>query len=400
MAENRGLLGDSWAFTEALGEGVWDAGTGMVKGLGDLAKGGYELATEANARESAWETTKQLADAAADYGKSVIENPGEAYRYARDGTLAAYDRFEQAKDLAAAEGRSAEFFGDMAGGALFEVGSILVPVGLVAKAGKLGKVASVAEDVADVAKTAKKVENAEEVLGATQKAKAASVNPVIKEFDDKVSPIQRCPIADSDVGRKNIDVLPLRQKIKNLSPAEQKLVKNFDAGFTPLGVSKEGALDFILNTKTGKEQLKLAKLGDPSADHATILNRVLEQVESGVSVPVKKDITTPLVKIVPENRTSAGSGPFFTTPEQLEIARSSGKPLSDVFGLPGGSDAERFRVFQINPKGRAAVFESTIAPTSELGGKLKTQGGLQQFLAPNRNQFEDAVEIGLINDNF
>ncbi|MCF6252630.1 MAG: hypothetical protein L3J75_15395, partial [Methylococcaceae bacterium] len=120
------------------------------------------------------------------------------------GTLAAYDRFEQAKDLAAAEGRSAEFFGDMAGGAVFEVGSILVPVGLVAKAGKLGKVASVADDVADAAKTAKKVENAEDVFGATQKAKAASVNPVINEFDDKVSPIQRCPVADADVGVKKI----------------------------------------------------------------------------------------------------------------------------------------------------------------------------------------------------
>ncbi len=84
MADNRGLLGDSRAFTEALGDGVWDAGTGMVKGLGDLAKGGYEIATDANARESAWETTKQLADAAADYSKSVIENPGEAYRYARE----------------------------------------------------------------------------------------------------------------------------------------------------------------------------------------------------------------------------------------------------------------------------------------------------------------------------
>ena len=175
----------------------------MVKGLGDLAKGGYELATDANARESAWETTKQLADAVADYGKSVTENPGEAYRHARDGTLAAYDRFEQAKDLAAAEGHSAEFFGDMAGGALFEVGSILVPVGLVAKAGKLGKVTSVADEVADAAKTAKKVENAEDVFGATQKAKAVSVNPVIKEFDDKVSPIQRCPVADADVGGKN-----------------------------------------------------------------------------------------------------------------------------------------------------------------------------------------------------
>lgn len=144
----------------------------------------------------------------------------------------------------------------------------------------------------------------------------------------------------------------------------------------------------------------MAKLGDPGADNATVLNRVLEQVQSGTSVPVERVIETPLVKIVPHSRTSAGYGPFFTTPEQLETARSTGRPLSDVFGLPGGSDAAQYRVFQIQPKGTATVFESTIAPTTELGGKLKTQGGLQQFLVPNRNQFEDAVEIDIINDNF
>jgi hypothetical protein len=117
-----------------------------------------------------------------------------------------HDRFEEAKDLAAAEGRSAEFIGDMAGGALFEVGSILVPVGLVAKAGKLGKVASVADGIVDATKTVKKIENAEDVLGATQKAKAASANPAIKELDEKVSPVQKCPVADCDkVGKKNAD---------------------------------------------------------------------------------------------------------------------------------------------------------------------------------------------------
>jgi len=158
MADARGLLGDSWAFTKAVGSGAWGAGTGMVKGLGEFAKGGYKLATDANARESAWETTKQLADAAGDYGKSVIDDPGKAYQDARDGALAAYGRFEAAKDLTAAEGRSADFIGDMAGGALFEVGSILVPVGLAAKAGKLGKAASVADDIADAAKATKNIE--------------------------------------------------------------------------------------------------------------------------------------------------------------------------------------------------------------------------------------------------
>lgn len=194
-------------------------------------------------------------------------------------------------------------------------------------------------------------------------------------------------------------IKPLRDQINDLSPEERELVRSFNAGFTPLGVSKREALDFIFNTKTGQAQLKSAKLGDPSADNATILNRVLEQVQSGKSVPVKREITTSLVKIVPENRTSAGYGPFFTTPEQLEIARNSGRPLSDAFGLPGGSDSEVYRVFQIQPKGVATVFESTIAPTSELNGKLRTQGGLQQILVPDRNQFEDAIELQLIRDN-
>lgn len=193
---------------------------------------------------------------------------------------------------------------------------------------------------------------------------------------------------------------PLRDQIKDLTPEEQELVKNFNAGFAPQGVSKEEALDFIFNTETGQAQLKAAKLGDPSADSATILNRVLEQVQSGKNVPVQREITTPLVKIVPENRTSAGYGPFFTTPEQLENARNSGRPLSDVFGLPGGSDSEVYRVFQIQPKDTATVFESTIAPTIELDGKLRTQGGLQQFLVPNRNQFQDADELYLIRDNY
>ena len=195
------------------------------------------------------------------------------------------------------------------------------------------------------------------------------------------------------------NIRPLRDQINDLSLSEQKLVKDFNAGFTPQGVSKEEALDFIFNTKTGQAQLKSAKLGDPTADNATILNRVLEQVQSGANVPIQREVTTPLVKIVPESRTSAGYGPFFTTPEQLEIARNSGRSLSDVFGLPGGSDAEVYRVFQIRPKGSATVFESTIAPTTELNGKLKTQGGLQQFLVPNRNQFEDATELFLIRDN-
>ena len=143
MPEERGWLGDSWAFTKSLGSGLVDAATGLAEGVVELAKGGYALATDEKARESAWNTTKKLAKAAGDYGEEVWDDPAKAYRDARDGVTAAYNTFEQAKEKAAAEGRSAEFWGNLTGKGLFEVGTILIPVGVAAKAGKLGKVGNV-----------------------------------------------------------------------------------------------------------------------------------------------------------------------------------------------------------------------------------------------------------------
>jgi hypothetical protein len=203
--EERGWLGDSWAFTKSLGSGLWDAGSAAVEGVVELVKGGYALATDEKARESAWKTTKELAKAAGDYGKEVWDDPAKAYREARDGALAAYNRFEQAKEQAAAEGRSAEFWGDLTGKGLFEVGSILIPAGVAAKAGKLGKVASVADDVADVAKGAKQLENAEDIVSASNRVKAVVANPVIEAADDVVSPVKKCPLKDNCANKKKIN---------------------------------------------------------------------------------------------------------------------------------------------------------------------------------------------------
>jgi hypothetical protein len=193
MPEERGWLGDSWAFTKSLGSGAWDAGTGLVEGVGELVKGGYALATDEKARESAWNTTKKLAKAAGDYGEEVWDDPAKAYRDARDGTLAAYNTFEQAKEKAAAEGRSAEFWGDLTGKGLFEVGTIIIPAGLAAKAGKLGK----------VAKGAKQLENAEDIVSTSKRAKAVVANPVIKAKDDAPKPVTTCLLKDKYANKLN-----------------------------------------------------------------------------------------------------------------------------------------------------------------------------------------------------
>jgi adhesin HecA-like repeat protein len=194
------------------------------------------------------------------------------------------------------------------------------------------------------------------------------------------------------------NTVPLRQKLEELSPEELEIIKSWDT-FITKGVTKSDAKDFIKNHEVGKEMIELARISDASASNEDIHNRVLEIVQSGVDTPVRREITTPLVKIVAESRTGTGPGPYFTTPEQLQKAIDSGRPLSDVFGLPALNDAASYRVFQIEPKGTAVVFESTIAPTEELGGKLSTIGGAQQFIVPNRSMFNDPVQIDLISDN-
>ena len=196
MAEDRGWLGDSLAFTKSVGSGAWNASSGMVEGLWDLAEGGYKLATDAEAREAAWDATKQLSETAKEYGEAVYEDPEKAYREARDGALVAYDKFEQAKDLADAEGRSAEFWGEMAGGGAFEVVTVIIPAGVLAKAGRLGQVVKISDDVSGVAKTVKKAENIKDVFSPAKKAKGVEVKPVIMEADAKCSAVQKCSIGD------------------------------------------------------------------------------------------------------------------------------------------------------------------------------------------------------------
>jgi len=73
--------------------------------------------------------------------------------------------------------------------------------------------------------------------------------------------------------------------------------------------------------------------------------------------------------------------------------------LSDVFGLPASSDAAKYSIYEIKPKGSATVFESKIAPTSELGGKFITNGGGTQTVVTDRSQFSEPKHIGELDDN-
>ena len=141
-------------FWSGLKDGFVGAAEGTWEGTKALAKGGYALATDPAAREKAWEATKSAANAVGDYAGKVYDDPAKIYRDARDGASAAYT---------AAEGfvreADAEDWGKLVGGGAFEVGTALIPVGALAKAGKLSKVAKAGDTLGDAAKTLDKVED-------------------------------------------------------------------------------------------------------------------------------------------------------------------------------------------------------------------------------------------------
>lgn len=144
----RGLAGDAAAFGTAAAKGAGSAVVGMVKGIGNLAIGAYNIVTDQAARERAWETTKNIATATKDYAGEAIDDPTKVYRDARDGATGIYQSFDEKRKTAAAAGQSSEFWGDLTGHGIVEVGSFLIPVGAATKAGKLAKAASAAEESA------------------------------------------------------------------------------------------------------------------------------------------------------------------------------------------------------------------------------------------------------------
>ena len=105
------------------------------------------------------------------------------------------------------------------------------------------------------------------------------------------------------------------------------------------------------------------------------------------------------MKIVPEGANVSPSSPYFTTMEELNRARSSGRALSDYFGLPASNDAPQYDIYSISPKEGAFGFRSTVAPTSELNGMFVSRAGGEQVVVPNRGQFSSPQKIGSIFDN-
>lgn len=182
------VVGFGKGFALGVGEGM----VSLAEGAWSLAKGGYALATDAGAREQAWEATKSGARAAKDavvyakdyYSRGSKEQIANDFRQtwldARDGANGLYTEFDKARQAAEARGEGGKFWGRIAGRGGFEAAALFVPVTKVVqgmRAAKAQKIVAGAGKAADVAADVLPCGRAVSTLSKPVKAVHVTTNP-------------------------------------------------------------------------------------------------------------------------------------------------------------------------------------------------------------------------------
>ncbi|MCF6251900.1 MAG: hypothetical protein L3J75_11620 [Methylococcaceae bacterium] len=141
------------------------------------------------------------------------------------------------------------------------------------------------------------------------------------------------------------------------------------------------------------EELKRA---NPSMKSEDIHRYAKEFLNSGKEIPIvitaKPDQT--LYKIVPKGENVSGYTPYCMSKKQLEAFKENPKSIPDTMGLPKGSEASKYSIYEIKPESGKTpkVFESKVAKTSE--GPIKRRGGGEQVIVPNRPDWTTPKKTG------
>ncbi|PVM83803.1 hypothetical protein [Caulobacter endophyticus] len=203
-------------------------------------------------------------------------------------------------------------------------------------------------------------------LRAVQKAKAAAATAkATAERAVRAKALQECPFFRDAVAKAS--------------------------AFVPHGLSN-AEVDGYLKSAEGKRFLERLAAGDPNATAQQIRARARGQLATMAERPKSVITESGLVKIVPSGG-QVGHSPYFTTPEEFERAKASGRSLADYFGLPLKSESATYDVFEMTPMRPTEVLTGKIAPTSELATEHNTAGGLQ-VLVSNRADWHKPKKIG------
>ncbi len=146
----------------------------------------------------------------------------------------------------------------------------------------------------------------------------------------------------------------------------------------------------------GVALIKELKKANPDMDIKDVQRLARGMLKSGKEIPIvrnaKPDET--LYKIVPKGDDVTGYTPYFTSKKQLDALKENPKGISDTMGLPKGSEAVKYDVYQIKPKeGQTPkVFDSKVASTTE--GQITKKGGGDQTIVPNRPDWTTPEKVG------
>jgi hypothetical protein len=125
----RSALSNARGFASGFGGGLVDIAKGTVDAGKAAAKGAYNLAVDPAARAQASQQARQAAQSASRYAQQAYNDPRKALNDGRRAVSGAYNNFQSARARAAAEGRSAEFYGRLSS----EVAVAVVPGGALVK---------------------------------------------------------------------------------------------------------------------------------------------------------------------------------------------------------------------------------------------------------------------------
>ncbi|HET6237155.1 MAG TPA: DNA/RNA non-specific endonuclease [Acetobacteraceae bacterium] len=154
-------FGDVGGFLKGVGEGAWDGAKGTVQGVGQLAQGGYKLATDGQYRRQAWDAAVHDAKAAGNFAETAVTDPGEAAAEVGHAASGAWHVVHTAYDQAAAQGHGSEFVGKLFGQGAILVGTAFVPGGAEADAlGAIGDAGRATTLISDAGKASELIGDA------------------------------------------------------------------------------------------------------------------------------------------------------------------------------------------------------------------------------------------------
>lgn len=170
-------------------------------------------------------------------------------------------------------------------------------------------------------------------------------------------------------------------------------------GFKPHGVSKQHALQY-LDTEEGRLFRQAMIHSSPETAPRILEKFALQTIMSGRDLPRMRFITEPLFKLGSPDEPPHAKTPYFAREADLMREVAAGYDLNQRFALPARSELPVYGGYQIRPiAGAALVFESEVAPSSELGGQVRRSGGTMQYLVLNREHFTDAEMVNRIGNN-